>query len=252
MTMRTLRVLTWNIRYGGEGRQTDLAATIQATAADVVLLQEATRPAVVEAVARATGMAQWGTSHRQSLGFLAREPVERFEWRQPRVSRHAFLEVVPSGGGVHLFGVHLSAVHSAWTESRRVREVRALIDTVAARAPGFHVLAGDFNTLAPGELLDVRQLPLRLRPFVWMSGGHIRWRTIQQVFDAGYIDAFRARRPGETGFTFPTWRPHLRLDYVFTPAAYVGRIAECEVITTDSASRGSDHLPILSVFNIGE
>jgi len=250
--MRTLRLLTWNIRYGGEGRQAALAATIRATDADLVLLQEATRPAVVEAVARATGMAQWGTSHRQSLGFLAREPVERFEWRQPRVSRHAFLEIVPAGGGVHLFGVHLSAVHSAWTESRRVREVRALIATVAARAPGFHVLAGDFNTLAPGELLDVRQLPLRLRPFVWMSGGHIRWRTIQQVFDAGYVDAFRALRPGETGFTFPTWQPHLRLDYVFTPAAHVGRITECEVITTDSATQGSDHLPILSVLRLGE
>lgn len=250
--MRTLRVLTWNIRYGGEGRETDLAGTIRATEADVVLLQEATRPAVVEAVARQTGMAQWGTSHRQSLGFLAREPVERFEWRQPRVSRHAFLEVVPSGGGVQLFGVHLSAVHSAWTESRRVREVRALIDTVAARAPGFHLLAGDFNTLAPGELLDVRQLPFRLRPFVWMSGGHIRWRTIQQVLDAGYVDAFRARSPGEPGFTFPTWQPHLRLDYVFTPAAYAARITECAVIRTESATRGSDHLPILSELQIGD
>jgi endonuclease/exonuclease/phosphatase family metal-dependent hydrolase len=90
--MRTLRLLTWNIRYGGEGREADLAATIRAAGPDVVLLQEATRPAVVEAVARATGMAQWGTSHRQSLGFLAREPVQHFEWRQPRVSRHAFLD----------------------------------------------------------------------------------------------------------------------------------------------------------------
>jgi endonuclease/exonuclease/phosphatase family metal-dependent hydrolase len=248
--MRTLRLLTWNIRYGGEGREADLAATIRAAGPDVVLLQEATRPAVVEAVARATGMAQWGTSHRQSLGFLAREPVQHFEWRQPRVSRHAFLDLVPAGGGVHLFGVHLSAVHAAWTEARRVREVRALIDTVAARASGFHVLAGDFNTLAPGELLDIHRLPFRLRPFVWMSGGHIRWRTIQQVFDAGYVDAFRARRPGEAGFTFPTWQPHLRLDFVFTPAAFVGRIDTCEVITTDTATRGSDHLPILTELSI--
>jgi len=240
-----LRVLSWNIRYGGQGREPGLAAVIRATRADVVLLQEATKPAVVEALARATDMAQWGASHRQSLGFLSRRPVEHVEWRQPRVSRHAFLELVPAGGGIHLFGVHLSAVHAAWTERRRVREVRALIESVSARAGGFHLLLGDFNTLAPGELLDIRRLPLRLRPFVWISGGHIRWRTVQQVFDAGYVDVFRARHPGETGFTFPSWGPHLRLDYVFAPTATLDRVTACDVIGGEDAAQASDHLPLL-------
>ena len=35
------------------------------------------------------------------------------------VSRHAFLEIHPSGVvDVPVFGVHLSAVHAAWTERR--------------------------------------------------------------------------------------------------------------------------------------
>ena len=76
------------------------------------------------------------------------------------------------------------------------------------------------------------------------------WRTIQQVFDAGYVDAFRARRPGETGFTFPSWQPHLRLDYVFAPAASVGRIVTCDVVHSDSATRASDHLPILAELSL--
>jgi endonuclease/exonuclease/phosphatase family metal-dependent hydrolase len=243
--MTSMRMLTWNIRYGGKGRETDLADTIRASGADIVLLQEATRPAVVEALAAATGMAQWGTSKKQSLGFLSRQPVEHVEWRQPRVSRHAFLELVPAGGAVRLFGVHLSAVHAAWTEWRRVREVRALIAAVAARASGFHVLAGDFNTLAPGELLDIDRLPMRLRPFVWMSGGQIRWKTVQQVLDAGYVDVFRTQRSADAGFTFPSWQPHLRLDYVFTPASSASRVHAVEVVQTESAVRGSDHLPIL-------
>lgn len=244
-----MRVLTWNIRYGGAGHEQDLAATIRAAEADIVLLQEATSPAVVEAVARATDMAQWGTSRRQSLGFLARTPVDHFEWRQPRISRHAFLELVPAGGSLHLFGVHLSAVHAAWTERRRLLEVRALIETVKARAQGFHLLAGDFNTLAPGELLETNRLPWRLRPFVWMSGGRIRWRTIQQVIDSGYADVFRAQRPGEPGFTFPSWEPHLRLDYVFTPGDSVNRVTQCQVVHTESAVRASDHLPIVVEFD---
>ena len=245
-----MRLLTYNIRYGGEGREDELVATIAACAPDVVLLQEATRPGVVEQLARRTAMAQWGTSRRQSLGFLAKARVDHYEWHQPRGSRHAFLEVVPAGAGVRLFGVHLSAVHAAWTERRRLVEVHALLRTVAAHAGGFHVLAGDFNTLAPGELLDMKMLPLRLRPFVWLSGGHIRWRTVQQVLDAGYVDAFRATRPGETGFTFPTWNPHLRLDYVFVPGPFAGQVTTCDVVHGESAVRASDHLPLLAEFAV--
>ena len=248
--MTLLRLLTYNIRYGGDGHEVELAASIKTAAPDVVLLQEATRPAIVERLAELTGMAQWGTSQRQSLGFLSREPVLHAEWHQPRVSRHAFLELVPAGGQMRLFGVHLSAVHAAWTERRRVAEVRALLRTVSARAPGFHVLAGDFNTLAPGELLDIQRLPLRLRPFVWLSGGHIRWRTIQQVLDAGYCDVYRKARPGETGFTFPTWQPHLRLDYAFVPATFADHVRHADVLREPPAPTASDHFPLLAEFEV--
>lgn len=249
--MSRLRLLTYNIRYGGVGQEASLAAVIRGAAPDVVLLQEATSPAVAERLAELSGMAQWGTSKRQSLGFLAAAPVEHAEWHQPRVSRHAFLELVPAGARARLFGVHLSAVHAAWTERRRVAEVRALLRTVSSRAPGFHVLAGDFNTLAPGELLEVGRLPLRLRPFVWLSGGHIRWRTIQQVIDAGYCDVFRTACPGETGFTFPTWQPHLRLDYAFVPSGYASQVRRAEVLRADPAPTASDHLPLLAEFDLG-
>ena len=50
------------------------------------------------------------------------------EWHRPRASRRAFLEIVPEGEPFRIFGVHLSAVHSNWTEQRRVRELRALLE----------------------------------------------------------------------------------------------------------------------------
>ncbi|MGI8671557.1 MAG: endonuclease/exonuclease/phosphatase family protein [Luteitalea sp.] len=249
--MTALRLLTYNIRYGGTGREADLTATIRACEPDVVLLQEATQPSVVAALAEACGMAQWGTSRRQSLGFMSRTSVEHYAWHQPRYSRHAFLEVVPAGCAIRLFGVHLSAVHAAWTERRRVMEVRALLAGISRQNPALHMLAGDFNTLAPGELLDIRLLPLRLRPFVWLSGGHIRWRTVQQVLDAGYVDAFRHVQPGQPGFTFPTWQPHLRLDYIFLPRAFAGQVTRCEVVRNEVAVRASDHLPLLCELHLG-
>jgi endonuclease/exonuclease/phosphatase family metal-dependent hydrolase len=242
----TLRLLTYNIRYGGSGREAPLAAVIRQCDPDLVVLQEATRPEVVDHVARACGMQWWAARRGHSLGYMSKVAIESHGWHQPRGSRHAFLELVLSRDACRVFGVHLSAVHAAWTERRRVRELRALLSAIKAHEHGPHLLAGDFNTLAPGELLDPRQLPLRLRPFVWLSGGQIRWRTIHEVLDAGYVDGFRSKHPEEPGLTFPTWSPHVRLDYLFVPQSNLPRLRDCTVVNNDLARSASDHFPLLA------
>jgi exodeoxyribonuclease-3 len=242
----TFRLLTYNIKYGGTGRVLPLAQIINTCAPDLVLLQEATRPEVVEALASATGMPVWRSFARQSLAFLSRRPVAHAAWHRPRFSRHAFIEVIPRDVDLRVFGVHLSAVHAAWTERRRTVELRGLLRSIAQHQAGFHLLAGDFNTLAPGELLDVAALPRRLRALVWLSGGRIKWRTIQLVLDAGYVDAYRLRHLEEIGHTFPTWSPHVRLDYVFVPAQFADRVVACEVVRHADALRASDHFPVMA------
>lgn len=244
------RLMTYNIRHGGGGRQAALADVINASAPDLVLLQEATDPRIVEELAEATAMEEWRAYAGQSLGFLSRQRVAFAEWIRPRVSRHAFIEVVPAGDAVRVFGVHLSAVHAAWTEQRRIFELRALLRSVARHQDGFHVLAGDFNTLAPGEQLNVRSLPLRLRPLVWMSGGRIRWRTVQTVLDAGYVDGFRMRHADDPGLTLPTPEPHIRIDYVFVPAPFSTRVASCDVVRHPQAAAASDHFPVVADLNV--
>lgn len=242
----TFRLLSYNIRHGGRGREAALADVIRACRADLVVLQESTDPAVIADVAGRAGMAQWGARPRTSLGFISRLPVRSHSWHHPRLSRHAFLEIQPQGADFRVAGVHLSAVHAAWTERRRARELASLLATVRAEEPGFHVLAGDFNTLAPGELLDVRKLPHRLRALVWLSGGRIRWRTIQMVLNAGYVDGFRRLHPTDSGLTFPVWDPHVRLDYVFVPADHAPRLRSCEVVAHPRAAEASDHFPLLA------
>lgn len=241
-----LRILSYNIRHGGKGREAALAAVIRACSPDVVVLQEATSTDVVHRLAGDAGMAHWGSRTGDSLGFLSRGPVHA-SWHQPRMSRHAFLEIQLAGSETRIFGVHLSAVHAAWTESRRVGELRALLKAIRQHEHGFHVLTGDFNTLAPGELLDFTKLPGRLRALVWMSGGKVRWRTIQIVLDAGYVDAFRSLSPNVPGFTFPTWDPHVRLDYFFMPTKHAAQVSSCQVMDVPGARDASDHLPLLSI-----
>jgi endonuclease/exonuclease/phosphatase family metal-dependent hydrolase len=143
------------------------------------------------------------------------------------------------------FGVHFSAVFAAWTERRRRLELRALLKSLARHEKGFHVLVGDFNTLAPGELLDITRLPARLKALMWLSGGAVRWRTIQLVLDHGYVDAFRRLHASDPGLTFPTWDPHVRLDYAFVPSDSAAHVRACEVVRHPDAKAASDHFPLL-------
>jgi exodeoxyribonuclease III len=240
-----VRLLTYNIRAGGEGRVGALAAVVKHCAPDLVVLQEAVHPPVVEQLAAATGMGTWGAKPRHSLAFMSRAPVSHHAWHRPLAGRRAFLEVVPAGGSLRIFGVHLGAVHSNWTERRRVRELRAILHVVARHRDDFHVITGDFNTLAPGEELDLRKLPPRLRAVVWLTGRRIRWETIQIMLDGSYVDAYRSLHGGDPGYTFPTWDPHVRLDYVFVPLAWSRRLTACSAVTDHPAlAHASDHLPL--------
>lgn len=245
-----MRLLTYNIRYGGVGRVEGLAAVVNGCAPDVVVLQEATRPDVVEKLAAATGMAAWAAHAGHSVAFMSRAKVRAHAWHRPPSSRRAYLEIVPAEGALRIFGLHLSAVHSNWTERRRVRELRAVLAGIAEHQGGLHVVTGDFNTLAPGETLELRKLPPRLRAFVYLTGRKIRWETIQIMLDAAYVDGYRALHPSLPGLTFPAGDPHVRLDYVFVPKAFASRLKRCEVVA--GAAAASDHLPVVADLDVGQ
>jgi exodeoxyribonuclease-3 len=240
-----VRILSYNIRYGGRGRARLIAEVVARAAPDIVILQEATQVDVVRELGTLLSM-QAVSADGQSLAFLSRVGIAHYAWHRPRISRHAFLEIQPADSAFRIFGLHLSAVHAAWTERRRALELRALLRAIAAHQNGFHVLAGDFNTLAPGELLDTRQLPARLRALVWLSGGAIRYRTIRRVLDAGYLDAFRTLHPDAPGLTFPVWNPHVRLDYLFLPSTWRAALVSSEVVSDGPVREASDHLPLLT------
>jgi endonuclease/exonuclease/phosphatase family metal-dependent hydrolase len=250
-----LRLLSYNIREGGVGRAEQIAAVIKASSPDVVALQEATHPEVVERIAELAGFRFFGSRHSHSAGFLSNVPVLDYGWRHPPRTRHALLEVSLADGFPRVFVVHLRAWFSNWTERRRARELRGLLDGIQEQlkreqdAFAFHVLAGDFNALAPGERFDSSPMPAWIRGMVWLSGRDIARSTIEMMQSDGYIDAWRALHSDhekDPGYTFPVWSPHVRLDYVFTPSEYASRFTACDVRRTPEQVKGaSDHFPLL-------
>lgn len=240
------RVMSYNIRYGGVGKQAELAEVIRRVAPDVVLLQEATHPDVVAHLADAAGYSHHASRRAYSTGFMSRLPVKSHAWHQPRGARHAFLEVVFAEPELRLYGLHLSAWFSKWSERRRHHEIRALLEGIKEHQHGFHLLLGDFNALAPGERLVVEKMPTWIRAMVWISGRDIARDTIQTMIDANYTDVWKRLHPGEPGYTFPTWDPHVRLDYAFVPVTHSDRVRSFEIVhSPDVVKTASDHHPIL-------
>jgi endonuclease/exonuclease/phosphatase family metal-dependent hydrolase len=243
----SLRILSYNILKGGSGRERLLATVISACAPDIVIFQEAYSPAVIEHLASQCGMEYWAASAGHSLAFMSRLVVASHGWRRVRWAKRAYLELVLPDSGWRIFGVHLSAVPSNLTEQRRGYEVRALLRSVERHQNGLHVVTGDFNTLAPGERLDMRRLPPHIRAFAWITGKTIRWVTIRMMLEAGYADGFRVLHASGEGNTFPTWDPHLRLDYAFVPEAFKSQLTRCDVVRDIAgAPDASDHFPLLT------
>ena len=246
-----LKLLSYNIRFGGRGREHRLAEVIRAVAPDLVVFQEATDPVVIARLAQATGMPVCAARPSHSVGFISRIEIARHEWHYPAGARHGVLEIELAATGARIFGLHLSARFSKWSEARRVREIGALLESIKEHQEGFHILAGDFNTLAPDEILDTSHFPTWIKALVWVSGRDIKRDTIRRLLDAGYTDGFRTLYPEDNGYTFPVWDPHVRLDYFFLPQRHAARLTRCEVVTAPAeAAHASDHFPLLAYIDV--
>jgi endonuclease/exonuclease/phosphatase family metal-dependent hydrolase len=219
---------------------------IRACEPDLVVLQEATRPEVVRAVAGLCGMPVWASHLGESVALLSRAPVASYVWNRVTLGKRRYLEIALADGRTRIFGVHLSALHSNVTERRRTVEVHGMLRQMAAAREHFHCFIGDFNTVAADDPFDARHLPLRLRALLWIGGGPIRWTAHAAMVAAGYADGYRLLHK-DAGHTFPTWEPHVRLDYLFVPASASSLVGRCEVVREAPGVReASDHFPLLA------
>jgi endonuclease/exonuclease/phosphatase family metal-dependent hydrolase len=248
-----VKILSYNIRFGGRGREAELAEVIRAAAPDLVVFQEAIYPDVIERLAVATSLPIWAARRKHSIGYLSRLAVAHHEWHYPAGAKHSFLEIALEGTDARIFGLHLSASFSKWSERQRAREIQALLKGIERYQQGIHVLVGDFNTLAPGEILDVRRMPGWIRALIWVSGRELQRETITIMAKARYADGYRLLHPDVKGYTFPTWDPHLRLDYVFLPERFSEQLRSCEVVDQPpKAKQASDHFPLLAQLELGD
>ena len=240
-----MRIVSYNIRFGGRGRTAYLGEVIRELEPDVVLLQEAFDPAAVDQVAR---VAEIEGVYRQpgwSVAALTREPALACAWHRPGRLR-GFVELHPAGEpGLRLIGLHLPAGLSRRGERARMRHVDALV--AWAGGPGEStLLVGDLNAVARGDVPRVRAMPLWLRLLLHVNGP-IRTDVVDALGKAGWVDAYRRLHPDDHGFTLPAADPQVRLDYLMVPASLADRVEACAPATdVRLAPVASDHLPLVA------
>jgi endonuclease/exonuclease/phosphatase family metal-dependent hydrolase len=241
-----VRLVSYNIRFGG-GRRVALIGGVLATLRpDVVLLQEATDPIAVDRIARAAGLANVFRRPDWSVAALTRDEPDELAWHRPGRAR-GFLEVDPAGAdGLRLLGMHLPAGLSTRGERARLRSVESLLDWVGGAADGRTLIVGDLNSVARGDVPVVGGMPLWLRILLRVDGG-IRTDVQDRLAAAGWVDAFRHLHPDEPGFTLPAVAPRIRLDYLLVPGALLPRVTACApAVDAPLAARASDHLPLVA------
>lgn len=250
-----VRIAAYNIHCGGVGRAHLIAEVLKAVDPHAAILTEASDRHVVQVIAQSLDM-DWVTAegNKAHLALLSRLPILSWDNYCPQRLGRPLLEAtlqVSSRQSITLFGVHLQCHYFRWNERRRVMELEIYLQRINQREPDHHLLAGDFNAIAPGDYLKKERLPLKEKLMILWEGGRIYHDVITSILARGYIDCFRALHPEEDGFTLPVPAPHVRLDYIFADRFMYNHLRECDVVTTPAAVLyASDHYPVLAVFEM--
>jgi exodeoxyribonuclease-3 len=250
------RLLTYNILEGGHEREVEIVEVIKSVAPHVVVVQEVIEAARFRRIAAALGMSPCLAESRHRLplrvGLLSRLPVLDFRTHHLWPIWPACLQAsvqLANGYSLTVYGLHLAAYYPWFLEWWRTHQIRALLRHIRQTAPRQHLLAGDFNTIAPGDPASLAEAPLWVKAQTWFQLGHIpRW-ALKPLLDAGYVDCFRKLHPQEDGFTLPSPHPQVRLDYVFATPPLDKALHACRVVRSPrEVVLASDHLPVLAEF----
>ncbi|CAN5599869.1 hypothetical protein BH10PLA1_BH10PLA1_18910 [soil metagenome] len=248
-----MRIVSYNILNGGEGRADPIAEVIEAQRADVVTLVEADNLEVIERIAKRLKMdfifAPAG-SHAGAI--LSAWPIMTTTNHSLLLDgnwMNAFVEarvVDPAGEEWNIVAVHFAAHASEERELLRESQLESVMKRLASLKGPQHILAGDFNSNSPIQTLDTTKCMPRTQEEWDANGGKIPRRVIQRLLDAGYIDTLHAASPAtaETGGTFTTQFPGQRIDYIFTHGIEPARIKSAWIESDRLAKYASDHFPV--------
>src|SRR5882762_4542461 len=180
-----MRIFSYNILDGGEGRADPLAEVIEAQRADCVALIEADNNDVLERISRRLDMDMIvAQGKRHSVALLSRFPIIH-------TSNHAALQDkpdcllealvrAPTGEEFTLGILHLHPHALEKDEAIREEDLEVVLEIFEPhrrqRRP--HFLLGDFNANSPTQKIEIEKCKPSTREEWRKNGGHLPRRAI--------------------------------------------------------------------------
>jgi endonuclease/exonuclease/phosphatase family metal-dependent hydrolase len=250
-----MRIASYNILDGGEGRADPLCEVLFAQRADVVALVESEDPAVLERIARRMKMDYVVAKGNQSgaSALLSRFPIRdsiNHAPLNPGLSKSLLQATVvgPDGTPWHFGVVHLHARAGEEDERKREAELAIVLEVFASlraeKTP--HILLGDFNANSPVQHIDLAKVKPKTREQAVANGGTIPRRVVEKLLNEGYGDTYYMTNPelAKTQGTFTTQHPGQRVDYIFVHSLAKDRVRSAWIEYDRLAKYASDHYPI--------
>jgi endonuclease/exonuclease/phosphatase family metal-dependent hydrolase len=248
-----MRLVSYNILDGGEGRADPLAEVILAQRPDIVAIIEADNAEVLARIASRLKMDfVCAEGKKSSVALFSR-------WTIRESINHGAIEkiskacmeatVVDHAGNEWLIGaLHLPAHALQEDEEQRDRELRKVLEIFAphreANRP--HLICGDFNSNSPVQKIDIARCKPATQKEYKKNGNEIPRRVIRRMLSEGYLDSletFDANSAASNG-SFTTQFPGQRVDYIFTHGFDRSLIKSAWIETDRLAKYASDHFPI--------
>ncbi|MBX3080506.1 MAG: endonuclease/exonuclease/phosphatase family protein [Anaerolineae bacterium] len=250
-----MKVITFNIKDGGIGREHFILEVFSNTQPDLIFLQEITHADLVHEWA-ATLKMEYAVAKghsRRHVAILSRFPIRACSSDAPipLLSRDVLMATIEVGSLhqlLHVAVVHLTAQPFFVFEWYRLLEVKSMLRRLKQPSGSPCLIAGDFNAVSPEDHPNLNLMAWHIRLMLRLQVHRFPHAVIAAMRSAGFIDCFRSLYD-EPGYTLPPPDPAIRFDYFFANEYLKPFLRNCNVIRHPAAvEHASDHFPLLADF----
>jgi len=251
-----MRIVSYNILDGGEGRADPIAEVLLAQQADIIAVVESDNSDVLHRLAHRLNMdhvVAAGRKHavalfsRWQIGDTVNLSDHPTGGGEESSYRFLLAEVLvePTGVSMPVGVVHLHARATNHDDQVRRHQLTAVLSKLAIfrdnNTP--HLLMGDFNADSPMQSVIPSQCKPRTAEAWTLNGGNLPRGAIQMALEHGYLDSLHTVNPAvaRTSGSFTTQQPGQRVDYIFTHGFPQVAIRKAWIENDRLAQYASDH-----------
>jgi endonuclease/exonuclease/phosphatase family metal-dependent hydrolase len=128
--------------------------------------------------------------------------------------------------------------------------LKSVLD-IARELKSPHLLAGDFNSSHPRQIVDVSKLRPKPRERVAAQGNQLPREVIGTLLELGYVDTHAlGRTPEQFGASLSTSHPAMRVDFILVTPELQPAVRSSVVYQPEMARFASDHYPVVAEIEI--